>query len=92
MDLYQAMAEVYKGQMTKYMEEAALYNVARVSAVKGAEGVIDSVTDQYGWAWVNKRDASLYFPWLTRAWIAQVEIILVYYLLILFLIKRKDVK
>ena len=92
MDLYQAMAEVYKGQMTKYMEEAALYNVARVSAVKGAEGVIDSVTDQYGWAWVNKRDASLYFPWLVRAWIAQVEIILVYYLLILFLIKRKDVK
>ena len=92
MDLYQAMAEVYKGQMKKYLEEAARYNVARVSAVKGAEGVINSVSDQYGWAWVNKRDDSLYYPWLARAWVAQLEIILVYYVIILLLIKRKDVK
>jgi len=92
MDLYQAMAEVYKGQMKKYLEDAALYNVARVSAVKGAEGVINSVTDQYGWAWVNKRVDSIYFPWLLRSWFAQVEIIVVYYLIILVLIKRKDVK
>ena len=92
MDLYQAMAEVYKGQMKKYLEDAARYNVARVSAVKGAEGVIESVTEKYGWAWVNKRDPDIFYPWLARAWVAQIEILLVYYVIILLLIKRKDVK
>ena len=38
------------------------YNIARISAVKGAEGVMSSVTDQYGWAWVNKKDPSIYYP------------------------------
>ncbi len=92
MDLYQAMANVYKGEMTKYLEDAARYNVIRVSAVKGAEGVIESVTNQYGWAWVNKRDPDIFYPWLLRAWVAQVEILIVYYVIILLLIKRKDVK
>jgi hypothetical protein len=78
--------------MKKYLEDAARYNVARVSAVKGAEGVIESVTEKYGWAWVNKRDPDVFYSWLTRAWVAQIEILVVYYVIILLLIKRKDVK
>jgi hypothetical protein len=92
MDLYQSMADVYKGQMTQYQLDRAHYEIARVSAVKGAEGVIDSVTEKYGWAWINKRDPKIYYPWLFGTWIAQLEIIAVYFVLILILIKRKDVK
>ncbi|MBI5934301.1 MAG: FHA domain-containing protein [Chloroflexi bacterium] len=92
MNLYRSVGDVYEGEMKKYQEDLALYNISRVSAVKGAEGVIGSVTEQYGWAWVDKDDPNLYFPWLFNTWFAQVKISLVYFVLILYLIKRKDVK
>jgi hypothetical protein len=92
MDLYKSQADVYSSEMSKYQEDIARYNIARVSAVKGAEGIMSAVTDQYGWAWVNKKDPSLYFPWLLQSWFAQLEIVAVYFVIILWLIKRKDVK
>jgi hypothetical protein len=91
-DLYQAMSNIYKGEMTKYQEDLALYNIQRVSAVKIGEGIIETVTKQYGWAWVNKKDPNAYLPWLFQVWIAQVIIVIFYLGIILFLIKRKDVK
>jgi len=91
-DLYKAESDVYSSEMTKYQEDIARYNIARISAVKGAEGIMSSVTDQYGWAWVNKKDPSIYYPWLINTWLAQIKIIAVYFLIILWLIKRKDVK
>lgn len=92
MDLYQIMADVYKSQMTKYQEDLATYYVARISAVSTAEGIIKGMTDKYGWAYVNKKDSKIYFPWLFTTWISQVEIVAVYFVVILILIKRKDVK
>ena len=92
MDLYRSMADVYQGEMTKYQEDLAMYNISRVAAVKGAEGVIDGVTQQYGWAWVDKDDPNIYYPWLINTWLAQVIISSVYFAIILYLIKRKDVK
>jgi ABC-type multidrug transport system ATPase subunit len=92
MDLYQIMADVYKSQMTKYQEDLATYYVARISAVSTAEGIIKGMTDKYGWAYVNKKDPKIYFPWLFKTWISQVEIVAVYFVIILVLIKRKDVK
>jgi ABC transport system ATP-binding/permease protein len=92
MDLYRSQSDVYQSQMTKYQEDIARYNIARVSAVKGAEGIMGGVTEQYGWAWVDKDDPALYFPWLFRSWFAQLEIVAAYFIIILWLIKRKDVK
>ena len=92
MELYRSMSDVYQGEMRKYQEDLARYNISRVSAVKGAEGIIGSVTKQYGWAWVNKDDPDIYFPWLFNTWFAQLKIVAVYYVIILFFIKRKDVK
>jgi ABC-type multidrug transport system ATPase subunit len=92
MDLYQIMADVYKSQMTKYQEDLATYYVARISAVSTAEGIIKGMTDKYGWAYVNKKDPKIYFPWLFKTWISQVEIVAVYFVITLVLIKRKDVK
>ena len=92
MDLYQVMADVYKSRMTKYQEDLAKYQVARISAVGAAEGVIQGTSDQMGWAFVNKKDPAIYFPWLLKTWIAHLEIVAVYFVVILILIKRKDVK
>jgi len=92
MDLYQVMADVYKSRMTKYQEDLAKYQVARISAVGAAEGVIQGTSDQMGWAFVNKKDPAIYFPWLLKTWIAPLEIVAVYFVVILILIKRKDVK
>jgi hypothetical protein len=92
MDLYQVMADVYKSQITKYQEDFAKYDVARISAVDSAEGTIQGFSDSYTWAFVNKNDPNTYFPWLIKTWLAQVEIVAVYFLVILYLIKRKDVK
>ncbi|MCL4561955.1 MAG: FHA domain-containing protein [Chloroflexi bacterium] len=92
MQVYQAQAEVYKNQMIDYQEALALYNIGRNSAVKGAEGLIESIREQFGWAWVNKNDPNIFYPWLFKEWLSQGAIIGVYFLIILVLIKRKDVK
>jgi ABC-type multidrug transport system ATPase subunit len=92
MELYQTMADVYKIQIAKYQEDLATYYVARISAVKAGEGIIQGITESYGWAYVNKKDPTIYFPWLFKTWLAQVEIVAVYFAVILILIKRKDVK
>jgi ABC-type multidrug transport system ATPase subunit len=91
-NLYKAMSDIYQGQMTKFQEDVARYNIERVSAVKIGEGIIDTVTAQYGWAWVDKRNPKAYSVWLFEVWIAQVGIVAAYLFVILFLIKRKDVK
>ena len=92
MDLYQVMADVYKSQMTKYQEDRAKYEVARISAVNTAEGVINGTSASYSWAFVNKKDPAIYYPWLFQTWIAQLVIVAVYIVAMLILIKRKDVQ
>ncbi|MBI9051832.1 MAG: FHA domain-containing protein [Anaerolineaceae bacterium] len=90
--LYEAQVGVYQTEMMKYQQDLAMYTISRVAAVKGAESVMGTITDKYGWTWVNKDDVQVYRTWLTQAWLAQIAIVLAYYLIILALIKRKDVK
>lgn len=90
MDLYRVQSDVYAGQMTEFQEDLAKYNIARVSAVKSAEGVIEKTNEMFAWTWVNKDDPGIYLPWLLNTWLAQVKICAVYFILILILIKRKD--
>jgi ABC-type multidrug transport system ATPase subunit len=92
MTLYQAQADIYQEEMLGYQKELAKYELARNSAVQAAQGMIESMKEQYGWAWVNKHDPAVYRTWLTRAWVAQLIIMFVYFIFILLLIKRKDVK
>jgi len=92
MYLYEAVVNVYQNEMIQYQEDLAHYNIARVAAVKGAESVMETITDKYGWTWVNKHDSDVYSQWLAQAWLAQVVIVGAYYLIILFLVKRKDVR
>ena len=92
MQLYEAEADVYQAEMLAYQEDKAKWDISRNSAVQAAESTIESVGEEFGWAWVNKEDQSVYQSWLVTVWFAQVVIIFVYFIIILFLVKRKDVK
>lgn len=90
MNLYEAQAELYQAEMEAYTTDLTEYETARNSAVERAEGVIKSVREEFGWAWVNKSDPDIFYPWLYKTWGAQLIICGVYFVIILFLIKRKD--
>ena len=90
MSLYEAQAEMYQAQMKDYQQDRLSYESARNSAIASAEGMIKSIKEEFGWAFVNKNDPEIYYPWLVKTWVAQTVLIGVYFLLILILIKRKD--
>jgi ABC-type multidrug transport system ATPase subunit/pSer/pThr/pTyr-binding forkhead associated (FHA) protein len=90
-ELYEAQADVFKAQMEDYQETRLEYEAARSTAINSAESVIGSVRDEFGWAYVNKHDAQVFWRWLLGTWAGQLVLILVYIVLILLLIKRKDV-
>ncbi len=92
MILYEAQAKIYEAEMMEYQKAKARWEIARNSAVQAAVGTISSLREEFGWAWVNKEDPEIYRRWLLTVWSALGAIIFVYFLIILVLIKRKDVK
>jgi ABC-type multidrug transport system ATPase subunit len=91
-ELYKAQANTYEAQMAKYQKDLVSYDIKRSGAVERAEGLIEGVSEQFGWIWVNKEDKDGFYAWLFKTWRAQLIIITVYIAIILFLIKRKDVR
>ncbi len=91
-ELYRAQADEYQARMAKYQKDLVSYDIKRTGAVERAEGLIEGVSEQFGWIWVNKEDKTTYLPWLFGTWRSQLVIITVYIALILFLIKRKDIR
>ncbi len=91
MDIYQGVATVYQSHMVQYQEDLAKYTVARVTAASAGEGLIDGVASQSKWAWVNKRDPQVYYPWVINTWIAEIILVVVYFSIILLLVRLKDV-
>jgi pSer/pThr/pTyr-binding forkhead associated (FHA) protein/ABC-type multidrug transport system ATPase subunit len=91
-DLYKAQADQYEAEMAKYQKDLVSFDIKRSGAVAGAEGLIEGVSEQFGWIWVNKEDKEGFYAWLFKTWRAQLVIITVYIAVILFLIKRKDVR
>ena len=92
MDVYQAEAEVYKAQMTEYQTELAEWEIARHSAISGAEGVLEAMLEQFGWTYVNKEDQAVFFSRIFTTWLAQLVLSAVMIALIMLLIKRKDAR
>lgn len=94
MELYQTQMEDfqtrYQDLMKKFSEDKLTYETARGKAVSQAEGVIDLVSEKYSWAYVNKSDEAGFWQWISIDWGAHLIIIVVYCILILFIIKRKD--
>ncbi len=90
MSIYEAESEIYQAEMETYQEDYTAWEVARTGAVGGAEGLIESLKGEFGWAWVNKEDSGIFWSWMLTAWSAQMIIIVIYIGVILILVKRKD--
>ncbi len=91
MELYEVEADVYQAEMEVYQEEYTQWEVARTGAVGGAEGLIESISEEFGWAFVNKEDPNIFYPWIITTWVSQMVIIGIFIVLSFVLIKRKDV-
>ena len=89
-DVYKALTVIYQNDIIDYQEKLAKYTVARVTAVSSAEGLIDSVIERWRWSFVNKKDPAEYNLWLAQVWSAQVVLMMIYLIIILILMKRKD--
>ncbi|HEX6269394.1 MAG TPA: FHA domain-containing protein [Anaerolineales bacterium] len=90
-EAYQAQSEVYKSEAIAYQTELINWQIAQASAVTPAEGIIDTFYTGFGWTYVDKEDSQAYWGKLTRTWLMQSGIILILFVAILFLQKRKDV-
>jgi hypothetical protein len=91
MTLYEADSKVYESQMTEYQEQFTVYKVAREGAVKGAEELMQSTSAKFGYGYINKEDSQEFMRRIYQSWGSQGLLILIYFSIILILIKRKDV-
>ena len=91
-DTYQAEGEIYKAEVTAYQTELAEWGIDRMSAISGAEGLIDTMNNNFGWTFVNKDDTLSYTMRIAFTWFSQGVIIFIMAGLTLLLIKRKDAK
>jgi ABC transport system ATP-binding/permease protein len=90
MNLYRSQADLYAAEMKEYQTARISYDAARSTAVNSAESLIEATVKIMGWAFVDVDDLQVLIPWIVNTWVAQLIIIGVYFLLILFFIKRKD--
>jgi hypothetical protein len=90
-EAYQAQSEVYKSEVITYQTELAEWQIAQASAVTPAESVVDQFYKNFPWIYVDKEDSVTYWAKITKTWLVQSFIIVVLFVAILFLQKRKDV-
>lgn len=92
--LYEAEVEIYKEQVNQYQSEIAAYETANAQirvAVAPAEAVVRTFYNGSGFAYVDKNDTLAYYTKVTTTWVVQISIILILFVAILYLQKRKDV-
>jgi len=90
-ETYQAQAAVYKTEVIAYQTELINWQIAQAAAVTPAEAVIDQFYKSFDWIHVNKNDSVTYWAKIIKTWVVQSSIIVILFLAILVLQKRKDV-
>ena len=90
-EAYRARSEVYKSEAIAYQQELIKWQIAQASAVTPAEGVVETFNIGFGWTYVDKENGPAYWGKIIFTWLVQSAIILVLFVAILFLQKRKDV-
>ncbi len=90
-EAYQAQSEVYKNEVITYQKQLALWQVGQGSAVSPAEFAVGKYYNDLKWTVVDKGNPVAYWGKVTKDWLVQLFIILVLFVAILFLQKRKDV-
>lgn len=91
---YEVEVEEYKRKVELYQAERVAYETARAElqvAVAPAEGVVRNFYNGAGFTYVNKKDPAAYFAKVGFTWTVQGFIILLLFVAILYLQKRKDV-
>lgn len=90
-EAYQAQAEVYKTETINYQTEFAKWQIGQASAVTPAEAIVDQFYTSVPWIFVNKNDSGAYWGKLIKTWMVQSGIIVILFVAILYLQKRKDI-
>jgi ABC-type multidrug transport system ATPase subunit/predicted metal-binding membrane protein len=88
---YQAKAGVFKSESIAYQEALAKWQIARASAITPSEAEVDLFYSGFGWSAADKGNFVAYWTKIISTWLAQSAIILILFLAILYLQKRKDV-
>ena len=91
--VFQAEADIYAADFEAYLQDLAAYRTRQAvnqGIVQTAESQLLLLTENFGWAWVDKDDPGAYYGKLAGTWIAQGTIMGVLLVGILFFQKRKD--
>jgi len=92
--IYEAEVELYKAKVDKYQEEQVAYQTV-ISQLKvqvaTAEAVVRTFVNGSGFAYVDKDDPLAYHTKVILTWAVQSFIIVLLFVAILYLQKRKDV-
>jgi ABC-type multidrug transport system ATPase subunit len=90
-EAYQAQSEVYKSEVISYQTALAEWQIGQASAITPGETLIGQTNSGFAWAFVDKNDIVAYWAKIIKTWVVQSGIILILFVAILFLQKRKDV-
>lgn len=103
-DGYKAELDIYRGQVavfradleayqTRFAErerEKVTWQISQEGSVLPAEELIRQFYSGFGWTFVNKDNPELYTGTVIKTWMAQLAIILILFVGIMVLQKRKD--
>jgi len=89
-EAYQAKADVYQSEVIAYQQDYAQWQITRNASIGKAEGMIEPFHRDFGWTFENKEELNAYWSRITKTWTSQSTIILILFIAILILIRRKD--
>ena len=104
-EAYRAELAVYEEELKQFREDVdvyqecvvtaetnqANYRIAIESSILPAEELIRQFYPGFGWTYVDKDDTAAYRGMILQTWAAQLIIIFILFVLIMLLLKRKDV-
>ncbi|MEK7310743.1 MAG: hypothetical protein AAB382_02120, partial [Chloroflexota bacterium] len=87
---YKRKTDDYQDALRTYSDEYADWQSARTEAIGQAEGVIGSLYDDFGWAFVDWNDSLAWGFKITSRWAAQAAMSVFFFVVILIVQKVKD--
>jgi ABC transport system ATP-binding/permease protein len=90
LQLFEAQLQAYQERVTNRERERVAWQIEQETAVLPAEELIRQFQPGFGWTFVNKDDPQVYRSTIVTTWAAQMVIILILFVAIMVLQKRKD--
>jgi hypothetical protein len=89
-DQYKIQLEDYQNRAVESQQGQVERRIAVEASVLPAEELIRQFYPGFGWTYVDKNDTAAFQSMILKTWTAQLIIILILFVLIMFLLKRKD--